>query len=258
MEKEIISVISKSGRNEKEFYIGKGARNEKSEIHIRLESERKKLVGVKYAIQFERNLRLLVLASIENRIKDEEASLDLDYKGKHWYEFKDLSEYTEYIRSSKDRNPQLDVRLVLMHFDHLYDWLDKGIENDIEDDVEGDIENKFTSYSIARGKEGKCYSIYSTKYERNQLLREEAIRSHGYKCCICGFDFEEVYGVHGKEFIEVHHIKPLNEYKHEHLVDAKKDMIPVCANCHRMIHKEKKKTLSPEELKEIIKANKKI
>lgn len=254
MQKEIISVISELGRNENEFYICDGARSENSEIHIELQSKREKLVGVKYAIQFEHNLRLLVLASIENRVKDGNASLNLDYKGKHWYEFKDLSEYTEYIRSSKDRNPQLDVRLILMRFDHLYDWLDKGIENDIEDN----IEDKFTSYSIAIGKEGKCYSIYSTKYERKQSLREEAIRSHGYKCCICGFDFEEVYGVHGKEFIEVHHIKPLNGYKHEHLVDAKKDMISVCANCHRMIHREKEKTLSPEELKEIIKANKKI
>lgn len=41
-------------------------------------------------------------------------------------------------------------------------------------------------------------------------------------------------------------------------IDPAKDLVPVCANCHRMLHRKRDKVLSIEELKEIVKANKAI
>lgn len=43
-------------------------------------------------------------------------------------------------------------------------------------------------------KEGKRKVVYTTKYERNPEIRRRALLIHGFKCEICGFDFEEVYG----------------------------------------------------------------
>lgn len=71
-------------------------------------------------------------------------------------------------------------------------------------------------------------------------------------CYACGFNFEKVYGERGKEFIEVHHIKPLSTLDEEIEVNPKTDLVPLCANCHRMIHRRKDEILSMDELKEII------
>lgn len=51
-------------------------------------------------------------------------------------------------------------------------------------------------------------------------------------------NFEEVYGEIGKGFIHVHHIVPLSEINSEYKVNYKDDLIPVCPNCHSMLHKK--------------------
>ena len=70
---------------------------------------------------------------------------------------------------------------------------------------------------------------------------------------ICGFDFGEVYGDLGKGFIEVHHIKPLASQNEELRINPDKDLICVCANCHRMLHRFKDYMVSVEELRGIVK-----
>lgn len=57
-----------------------------------------------------------------------------------------------------------------------------------------------------------------------------------FKCQACKFDFEKKYGELGSGFIEAHHIKPIHLMKEGEKV-RKKDMIGLCSNCHRMIHK---------------------
>ena len=47
----------------------------------------------------------------------------------------------------------------------------------------------------------------------------------------------ERYGDIGKEFIEVHHLNPISETEGEHEVDPATEMIPLCSNCHSMIHR---------------------
>ncbi|MFJ7976656.1 HNH endonuclease [Peribacillus sp. NPDC096379] len=67
------------------------------------------------------------------------------------------------------------------------------------------------------------------------------------------FNFEEVYGARGKNYIEVHHIKPLSTLEEEMGVGTEKDLVPVCANCHRMIPRRKDEVLTVEQLKLLIK-----
>lgn len=69
---------------------------------------------------------------------------------------------------------------------------------------------------------------------------------------VCDFDFEEVYGELGKDFIEVHHTKPLYSFDGEIIINPEEDLVCLCSNCHRMIHRKRDKILSVEELKDII------
>ncbi len=118
-------------------------------------------------------------------------------------------------------------------------------------------EEELKSYSIENRKDGKIIMRYTTQYERNPINRRNAIRIHGTVCQGCGFDFEKVYGEIGKDYIEVHHIKPLYEGGGGSVpINAETDLICVCANCHRMIHRRKDKVLSLKELQKLLLANK--
>lgn len=85
---------------------------------------------------------------------------------------------------------------------------------------------------------------------RNGENRRKAIEGHGLKCMVCGFNFEEAYGELGKGFIEIHHITPLSKVNEGVLINPEKDLVPLCANCHRMIHRMGTE-MSIDKLKEI-------
>ena len=100
--------------------------------------------------------------------------------------------------------------------------------------------------------EGKKLERFSNYYERNPQLRSRSIEIHGTTYKACGFDFEKKYGRRGKGFIEVHHLRPVSELKGETKINPATDMTVVCPNCHRMIHRDKNKILSLEDLKALI------
>ncbi len=103
-------------------------------------------------------------------------------------------------------------------------------------------------------QEGAVKEYFGKRYERDPKNRKKAIMIHGLKCIVCNFDFEHVYGERGKDFIEVHHTKPLYTFEGKsEIIDPNVDLVPVCSNCHRMIHRKHDKVLSIEEMKKIIK-----
>ena len=85
--------------------------------------------------------------------------------------------------------------------------------------------------------EGAERTVVARVYERSPAAREHCIAEFGDKCCICGFDFEVYYGRAGAGYIEVHHLFPMAEFREKHIVDPVRDLRPVCANCHAMIHR---------------------
>ncbi|WP_238091261.1 HNH endonuclease [Photobacterium leiognathi] len=93
-------------------------------------------------------------------------------------------------------------------------------------------------------------SVTVNRYERDPAARAACIEHYGCYCQVCGFDFLKVYGALGLGYIEVHHIKPLHEIKSAYIVDPIKDLIPLCANCHSMIHRSQGMTV--EILKAIV------
>lgn len=99
--------------------------------------------------------------------------------------------------------------------------------------------------------EGKAKMILVNSYERNPIARKKCIDYFGLSCQVCGFNFQEKYGILGQNFIHVHHIIDIATINHEYSVDPIKDLIPVCPNCHAMLHKEKP-AISVNELKKIL------
>jgi 5-methylcytosine-specific restriction protein A len=93
--------------------------------------------------------------------------------------------------------------------------------------------------------EGAVLQVLLNAYERNEKARRDAIKHHGCACKVCGFDFEVVYGSIGAGFIHVHHIVPLSSIGKEYIVNPKTDLIPVCPNCHAMIHRKSPPFLVP-------------
>lgn len=107
------------------------------------------------------------------------------------------------------------------------------------------------SDEIAAGDEyweGALSTIQVNAYERNAAARHACLSHYGVECQVCSFDFEQIYGELGASFIHVHHIVPLSEIGETYLVDPVNDLIPVCPNCHAMIHRSRP-ALSIQELK---------
>jgi hypothetical protein len=119
----------------------------------------------------------------------------------------------------------------------------------VDDVAHGDVDEK-----VIPDSEGRKRIVQHISYERSRKNRELAIKIHGTVCQVCGFDFDEVYGRdYADSYIEIHHVRPLSE--HEGEVDPLKDLVPLCANCHRMAHRRRTTVTSIDELRALIEAS---
>jgi 5-methylcytosine-specific restriction protein A len=84
--------------------------------------------------------------------------------------------------------------------------------------------------------EGAVRTIRVNAYERDRRARQACLDHFGYDCVCCGFNFERTYGPLGRGFIHVHHTVPLASIGHSYEVDPIRDLVPVCPNCHAIIH----------------------
>ena len=103
--------------------------------------------------------------------------------------------------------------------------------------------------------EGAKRLITINAYERNDKARQECIQAHGYTCQICGFNFGEIYGDVFDGKIHVHHIKPLSEINSSYKVNPVTDLIPVCPNCHMVLHAKVGGAYTVEEVKKFLYRN---
>ncbi len=101
-------------------------------------------------------------------------------------------------------------------------------------------------------------------YERSSLLRNYAIKyftkNDKINCQCCSFNFSDFYGeAFGKGFIEIHHTKPIFKYENDDMENTLKqavtNLIPVCSNCHRMIHRNWNKPVEIQILIDNINSN---
>lgn len=111
---------------------------------------------------------------------------------------------------------------------------------------------------IERYPEGAKQSVLVNKYERNPEARAKCLEIHGTRCKICDMSFVETYGFFAKDFIHVHHVTPLHQISESYEVNPETDLIPVCPNCHAMLHKtENGLPMTVERLKLLFELSKK-
>jgi 5-methylcytosine-specific restriction protein A len=94
------------------------------------------------------------------------------------------------------------------------------------------------------------YSIVK-QYERSRMNRAACIEIHGTDCSICGFNFGARFGKDGEGLIHIHHVVPVSLMNGSYRLDPGKDLIPVCPNCHAMLHR-KNPPYFPEELRQLL------
>jgi 5-methylcytosine-specific restriction protein A len=100
--------------------------------------------------------------------------------------------------------------------------------------------------------EGRLVDSWVLRRERSATLRTrklDAVSRAGFSraCEVCRFDFDLVYGAaHAGGYVEVHHLLPLHVSGETQT--SLSDLVLVCANCHRMLHRYG--TISPQQLRE--------
>lgn len=85
------------------------------------------------------------------------------------------------------------------------------------------------------------------KPELVKLVKNNARTSNTYFCWVCKADFQKTYGV---DYIECHHTVPVSTLA----LGAKtkvEDMVLLCANCHRAVHK-RQPWLEKDELHKLL------
>jgi hypothetical protein len=115
--------------------------------------------------------------------------------------------------------------------------------------AKNEIENSDPELSVTEGKL-RLITHYARERDRGivQEKKRQALINELLKCEVCDFSFINKYGI---EFIECHHRTPIAQTGVTET--TLKDLALVCANCHRMLHKQfDGRFLSIEELREIV------
>jgi 5-methylcytosine-specific restriction enzyme A len=132
-------------------------------------------------------------------------------------------------RTDRDKAPNDSIHIFLDHISN--EFKKDTVETNYPD--EANMESK-------KFPEGAKQTVLVNKYERNLEARAQCLKIHGTRCKICDMSFMETYGYFAEDFIHVHHITPLHEISENYQVNPEKDLIPVCPNCHAMLHKTEK------------------
>jgi len=101
--------------------------------------------------------------------------------------------------------------------------------------------------------EGSVKQVTINAYERDPKARVDCITKYGAICQVCDFNFEDVYGEIGRGFIHVHHKVDIATIGKSYQVDPINDLVPVCPNCHAMLHTETP-AMKIEKLRKLLKS----
>ena len=255
--------------SEKDYYEVLGFLSKEEEL-IRVYTENNDKAGA-WSGQGRMSLRNVSIDSLPEALKNAfETSVDGRISVTHYV--KNLKENHNFSREIDPTGSDFTKRLYKESLEKVLETVPEEYENDFyrgyhwncevierirnasKHEINWDEET--VQEETAGTTEGKRTVYYTTKYERSSKNREAAIRIHGTKCMICGFDFGQKYGELGKGYIEVHHIKPLATLEQEVVINPETDLICVCANCHRMLNRFKNYIVTVEELKYIVDDNK--
>ncbi len=114
----------------------------------------------------------------------------------------------------------------------------------------GSVPKVRSSEEQAAYEEGQQYLVETMVSARNPKLTAAAKAKQRFNCQACGFNFKNFYGMIGDGFVEAHHKIAISSGMRTSTID---DIDVLCANCHRMVHKENP-PVSIERLRKMIEA----
>lgn len=204
-------------------------------IAMRLLEEMPEVVGEWYAIANKYDVEPMRLLNVSHLINDLQFVSDTSPK---------LDAVDDMILSPQQLRPMREITTESAEL--LADvWYNKS--ESIQDILE--ISEDDTAYS-----EGKMVVRTVRERQRSRTLVNTAKAKFRAEhdgqlfCEVCGFDFDQFYGI---DYIEAHHTEPIatldNEIKNS--VDA---LVMLCANCHRATH-TRTPPYSVEELQQLMK-----
>jgi hypothetical protein len=130
-----------------------------------------------------------------------------------------------------------------------------------EHDKKAVIEADYQGFIVEEGYLGPLQHTQKRRRSRKltQLARQHFTQDGRISCAGCGFNFDDFYGPAAKQYIEIHHLKPIFAYEEgdtrQSFEIAVQNLCPLCANCHRMMHRNTAQPLTLEELRGLIKAH---
>lgn len=84
--------------------------------------------------------------------------------------------------------------------------------------------------------EGASSQSVNTVRSRNAMARAQCLSTQKAICVACGIDMGQLYGSEFSDCIHVHHLTPLSHSDGPRQVNPSTDLVPVCPNCHAVIH----------------------
>nr|WP_321238759.1 HNH endonuclease [uncultured Tolumonas sp.] len=136
-----------------------------------------------------------------------------------------------------------------------FSWWEKEVVKSLKFDWSAFITPKLTNQIFPEEikntyTEGSSVEVIVNRYERSAKARKECIEHWGAQCQVCLISFSETYGSDiGDNFIHVHHLTPLKEISEAYEVNPTVDLVPLCPNCHAMVHRTEP-PMKPEVLKQ--------
>jgi len=101
----------------------------------------------------------------------------------------------------------------------------------------------FPEHDDEEAPEGKVLTRIHKRRERSSRIvnkkKDQVLKASGkLECEACGFDSKVKYGERGEGFAECHHTKPVSSLRPNEKTKLS-DLIVLCANCHRMVHRRR-------------------
>jgi len=197
-------------------------------------------------VLFQLDNQIIASAKLLDVIKHDEP-IDGDYKGAYIFDTRSIKTFEpitslemKAIDSTFKKFSQVKQTIDFACFEDIIALIQLKSDGLITEEIPEDETDKYP--------EGSKKQITVNAYERNPKARQECIRIHGTSCVVCGFDSGKVFGEEFEGKIHVHHKKPLHELDDEYEVDPKEDLVPVCPNCHMIIHSKYGGTYTVEEI----------
>ena len=166
-----------------------------------------------------------------------------------WENYQEFLEIMKWIQYRLVR--KLDDTAELLDAHTFVGMINEVPEEEPSEESLAILESSYLDSVVVTGSRGQHRrEYYLTRYEKLPENREKAIAAHGFSCRACGLNFAKTYGSIGRNFIEIHHVTPLESPDQEVEIDPHRDLVCLCANCHRIIHRRKNAVMSVEELQQ--------